>query len=102
MPYVMIEQYSRYFDVKTRTQFTETLNRRTGCYVGMAQVDKKTAEQYRGRPGFQVLTDKDYLHLTQAPAAPEQSEPVTGDPLADAAQAKAAPNAEPPAPPASK
>ena len=80
----------------TGARFEPILDQRTGRFVGVADVDAKGAAYFKGRPGFAVVTDKELQAMTsRAPApAPER---VTGELLADAAQAAGA--GMPPEPP---
>ena len=80
---VLLRSYSNYFDPKTKTQFSPVLDRQTGCYVAVADVSPALAEQFKERPGFELLSDADFLQMTVAPSDPEPTEPETGDPLTD-------------------
>jgi hypothetical protein len=104
---VVNRNYSTFFDTTTNIQFDKTLDRVSGCYVAVAEVDKKTAKSYEDRAGFEVLTGAEYAEMTTTPEALEPDEPETGDPINDAAAQQAAANGEqsqppgPPKPPAS-
>jgi len=103
MPKVLINNHSTFYDGRTKTQFDPVLNRISGCYVGIADVDAETADSYEGHSRFQVLTDEEYLAMVTTPRAPQPTEANTGDPLTDAAAkpARAKQVLAPPAPPKS-
>ncbi|HTE16865.1 MAG TPA: hypothetical protein VK689_00615 [Armatimonadota bacterium] len=82
---VLIESYSRYFDVQTRVQFSPVLDQRSGCYVGVADLPEEVAECYLDRPGFEVLSDEEFVSLTSAPEKPVPAASQSGDPLTDQA-----------------
>ena len=101
MPRILLRSYSNYFDPQTKTQFSPVLDRRTGCYVAVADVTAAIAEEFKSRPSFETLTDADFLAMTVAPAQPDPDEPETGDPLTDTPKTPAATNdaGPPPTPP---
>lgn len=94
MPHVIIRSYSTYYDVSSDVQFSPVLDRKTGCYIGHAQVDKKTATEYAKKGNFEVLSDADFTALSTIPE-PEEPEALKGDSPA----AQAAGGAQPPAAP---
>jgi hypothetical protein len=101
MPKVLVRNYSTYTDVRNGVQFNPVLIRKADdpnaqCFVGVADVNAKTAKTYADRPAFEVISDEEYTELTTAPAPADEDddEPAvspTGDPLADAAKGKTAP-----------
>ena len=94
MPKVLLSEYSTYSDHITGVQFNPVLNRRTGLFVAIADVDAETAQSFVDRSAsFSILTDDDYLSITMPDRTPDPVAPVTGDPLTDAG------GSEPPAPP---
>jgi hypothetical protein len=97
MPRVRIDQYSNFHDPTTGAQFEPVLDRRSGCYVGVCEMSKSQARAYQGRASFTVLSDDEWLAMTEIPREPEPTEPETGDPLADQAADSSAPK-PPPAP----
>lgn len=105
MPRILLRSYSTYFDPKTRTQFSPVLDRQSGCKVAVADVSDEVAEQLQSRPGFELLTDEEFLVMTAPPVDPEPIASETGNPLTDkqkpAAKAgkAAAADAGPPPPP---
>lgn len=84
MPKVICDKFSNYSDPKTKVHFTPLLDRRTGCFIGFAQVSRELAEGYAKRDGFQVISDTEYLAITSIPD-PEPLADPSGDPLTDAA-----------------
>ena len=102
MPKVITRNYSTYYDITTSVQFQPALDYKTGCYIGVATVDKKTAASFASREGFEALTDAQYLEITSVPEVeePEPAASETGDPITDAAYDAATPDG-PPAPPSS-
>jgi len=102
MPKVLIKNHSTFYDTKRKVQFNPLLDRRSGCFVGVADVDTETAETYEGHPHFQVLTDEEYLEMVTVPSDPVPVEPNTGDPLGDAAAKPKTQTRRPPVPPRSK
>lgn len=91
MPRVMIHNYDVFYDVKTEVQFSRVLDRRTNCYIGVAQVSKTIAKVYAGRPDrFRILSDEEWKQINEgvAETADESvADSETGDPLLDAAAA---------------
>lgn len=81
------DKYSNYYDVTTKAQFTAILDRRTGCYVGLAIVHDVDAMVSLLDRGFVEVDDEMFLAMTTTPAPPlvETLAPVTGDPLVDGA-----------------
>lgn len=99
MPVVITRNYSRHHDKLTETDFKPVLE--NGFWVGAAQVSEKTAEQFEGRTGFQVISDAEYRDILVPPAIIREPEPSeTGDPLVDAAGGEGLDGG--PEPPASK
>ena len=83
---VQIENYDRFFDLATKVQFVPVLDLRTGCFTGIADVSEKQAKAFKGRFGFRILTDEEYLEMTSVPEVVEPDAPNTGDPLSDMAK----------------
>lgn len=89
MPRVQISSYSKFYHAETGAAFHPVLDQRTGCYVGIADVDTETAEKLAGNAAFQILSDEEFADLSEKPAEPEPEPSQTGDPLTDKATAPA-------------
>lgn len=63
MQHVISTTYSTFYDAAANVQFTPVLRRDTSCYVGHAELVADTAETYRTRPGFTVMTEAEFLGL---------------------------------------
>lgn len=99
MPKVLIENYSTYYDPRTRVHFQPALDRRTGSRVGVADVTEEQAAAYAARPdAFRVLSDEEWVEMTTVPAVPERTEPAKGGDVLTDAGAQAG-KAGPPKPP---
>ena len=90
MPHVLLSTYSKYYDAATDTQFVPVLNRATGCYVAVADLDDETADRFAENPAFEILSDDEYLALSRPAPAPEPAPSESGDPLTDQAASTAA------------
>jgi len=77
--------FSSFYDVKNRVQFSPVLDKRSGCFVAVAEVSDETCEGYAQNPNFEVIDDAEFLAMISLPSTPEPTEPGTGDPLSDAA-----------------
>jgi hypothetical protein len=94
MPKIQIAQYSQFVDVRTGVAFTPVSDRRTGQYIGIADVDEAEALAFASRPNFHVLTNTEYLAMTSppvaAPSAPVNPAaiPQAPQPPADSARKK--------------
>lgn len=64
---VVIDSYSTFFDVGTGLQFSPVLDRRSGCYVAIADVSKAEAKAFVDRPAFRVVDDAEFLAMTARP-----------------------------------
>ena len=84
--HVIIRTYSQFWDVKSSVQFSEILEVSTGKKIGHAFTDV----DFSKRPPFVTVSDEEYALILTGPARNEPTEPVTGDPLGDAAALKAA------------
>jgi hypothetical protein len=62
---ILCENFSRFYDSKTKVEFAPVLDRRSGCYVGIADVED--ISPFENRTGYKVLTDADFLAMTTAP-----------------------------------
>ena len=76
MPKIQIAQYSQFVDVQTGVAFTPVPDRRTGQYIGIADVDDADTGVFAARPNFHVLTDAEFLAMTNPPV-PAPSVPVS-------------------------
>ncbi len=85
MAKLLIDNHSTFYDIQTEVQFSPVLDRTTGCFVGVADVDPVTAAKYAGREHFRLLDDAEFLAMTELKREPVAEEPQTGDPLTDAA-----------------
>jgi len=83
MKHVIIRSYSRYHDLRTGVEFAAAVDVAAGVLIGHAVVDDALAEEFEKRPSFQVLTDEQFLALSQLALAPEPTEPATGSALGD-------------------
>lgn len=110
MPRVQALQYSKLYDLKTKTEFVEQVDARTGLRIGIAEVSDEAAEDFAQRDGFRVLETEEYeqiLGLRPARVILEQTPAL--EPLAEAVNlenskpgaAAADPLSEAPEPPAS-
>lgn len=90
MPRVLIENYSNFYCTRTKVQFNPILDRRTGCYVGLADVTPEQAEAFANRGGFRLISDEEFLAMSGISLAPASAQPASGEPLQDAATAKKA------------
>jgi hypothetical protein len=90
MPYVINRKWSKHWDMTTDTQLDPVLDVRAGMYIAAAHVDSKKAKLFGKHPDYEVLTDDEYRDLTTAPVeeGPDLTEPLTGEPLTDAALVK--------------
>lgn len=80
MPKVICEKYSNYRDLLTKVQFNSVLDHRSGCFVGLAEVDDETAAKFDGREGFEVLSEAEFAALSTAPPkSAEGEEQVAAD-----------------------
>ena len=68
MQHVISTTYSTFYDAAANVQFTPVLRRDTSCYIGHAELSTDTAETYRARPGFAVMSESEFLGLTTEPA----------------------------------
>jgi len=82
--HVIIRTYSQFWDVKSSVQFSEILEVSTGKKIGHAFTDV----DFSKRPPFVTVSDEEYALILTGPARNEPTEPVTGDPLGDAAALK--------------
>jgi len=80
-----MENFSTFYDTVNRVQFSPVLDKRTGCFVAIAEVSDEVAESWAGNPRFEVIDDAEFLAMISTPARAEPTEPGTGDPLSDAA-----------------
>ncbi len=87
MPKVICHHYSSYRDLLTKVQFDSVLDHRSGCYVGMAEVDDEAAAKFDGREGFEVLTDAEFAALSTAPPKPAEGHDPAGIPEGDGVSA---------------
>lgn len=103
MPRVMLSNFSTFYDTITRTQFDPVLDKRTGCFVAVAEVDDAQAATFAERPAYRVIDDAEWLAMTTRRPAPEPTQPLTGNPLTDAASEVAGESLlAPPKPPRSR
>lgn len=85
MPRVRMTNFSTFYDVQNRVQFSPVLDKRSGCFVAVAEMDDEPAAKYEGNERFEVIDDTEFLAMVSNPKQAEPSEPNTGDPLSDAA-----------------
>lgn len=95
MPKVRCDIYSEITDRKTGVVFKPMLDRQAGIIVGVGDATAKQAKELEKREGFHVLTDAEYQAMGARPQV--LAVKITGDPLADSAQAAGA--GLPPEPP---